>query len=186
MLVRDRVPATPQRFRSPLRLRSRTRSRPAPADGPGRFRQMQSPFGRCSRNAWRRRVEKWRKSGASPAAKACAASNNKWFCRTWKAGRSAACASFSRHCQSSRKIADVRPSIFPEPEMRQASSSSRTRCDGGLLKSALTRLSKPFQPAALPQICLQLLRKRQKVTRIVHRIFRHVPGQGSLRPIGFL
>jgi hypothetical protein len=42
VLVRDCVPATPQRFRSPLHLRSRTCSYPATADGPCGFRQVQS------------------------------------------------------------------------------------------------------------------------------------------------
>jgi hypothetical protein len=47
-------------------------------------------------------------------------------------------------------------------------------------------LSEPFQAAALPQIRLQLFREREKIARIVHGIFRHVPGQRALRPVGFL
>ena len=104
----------------------------------------------ASRNPWRRRAEKWRKSGASPAANAWAASSSKWLWRMWKEGRSATCASFSRHSQSSRTIAEVRPSIFPGPGNAPGFFFIAHPLHGRLPEGALAGWRKPFQTAALP------------------------------------
>ena len=55
-----------------------------------------------------------------------------------------------------------------------------------LFQGTGARLAEPFDTPSFLQSGLELLRKRKEVTRIVHRVFRHVPRQWPLGPVRFL
>ena len=102
------------------------------------------------------------------------------------AGGNTAMASFSRHCQNSRKMASAGRFKIELPFTRQTESASTV---GGLrtfLDQSRAGFLMPREPVFGFELGFQFVRERLQIMRVVARINFHFFRQRPPRPIGFL